>query len=312
MSSQGLADVDLKMLRVFATVVDCGGYAAAQIRLNLSAPSISGYMSALERRLGMRLCRRGRGGFELTEKGAEVYRESQRLFAAIDDFTAVTGALRGRLLGNLKVGMIDCVISDPATVIHHAIRRFHGRRNEVHLELVVDRPQELQRAVLDGRLDLAFGFFPDPVDGLESRPLHDETLEFYCGHLHPLFPQEKVSPDDLQAHRVVARGYWRREDIARVGAVRHAATVYHMEAQALLILSGRYLGYLPCHYAAAWVDAGEMRSLLPEQLRYHSTFALITRRNPRPSLVLSTFLTDVEAAMNELAQPGKDRMRAAE
>src|SRR5687767_15821479 len=92
-----VADADLRLLRIFATVVECKGFAVAQAELNLSASSISGYISALEQRLGVRLCTRGRAGFSLTDKGAAIYREAQRLFAALDDFVASAGATRGRL-----------------------------------------------------------------------------------------------------------------------------------------------------------------------------------------------------------------------
>ena len=73
-----VADADLRLLRIFATVVECKGFAVAQAELNLSASSISGYISALEQRLGVRLCTRGRAGFSITDKGAVIYREAQR------------------------------------------------------------------------------------------------------------------------------------------------------------------------------------------------------------------------------------------
>jgi DNA-binding transcriptional LysR family regulator len=118
-----VADADLRLLRIFATVVECKGFAVAQAELNLSASSISGYISALEQRLGVRLCTRGRAGFSLTDKGAAIYREAQRLFAALDDFVASAGATRGRLTGTLKIGLVDCTVTDPNAPITRAIRR---------------------------------------------------------------------------------------------------------------------------------------------------------------------------------------------
>jgi hypothetical protein len=56
-----------------------------------------------------------------------------------------------------------------------------------------------------------------------------------------------VTLEDIRAHRVVARGYWRRADLSRIGIEREAASVDNMEAQATLILSGAYLGDLPEH-----------------------------------------------------------------
>ena len=61
-----LYDVDLKLLRVFETIVKCGGFSAAQAALNVGQSTISEQMTQLEARLGVKLCQRGRSGFRLT------------------------------------------------------------------------------------------------------------------------------------------------------------------------------------------------------------------------------------------------------
>ena len=64
-----LHDPDLHLLRLFVTVVEAGGFSAAQGVLGLSQPSISQQMARLETRLGYRLCSRGKRGFALTDGG---------------------------------------------------------------------------------------------------------------------------------------------------------------------------------------------------------------------------------------------------
>jgi DNA-binding transcriptional LysR family regulator len=61
-----LDTLDLRLLRIFVTIVEAGGFAAAQGELNLALSTISSHVAALEARLGMTLCRRGRSGFHLT------------------------------------------------------------------------------------------------------------------------------------------------------------------------------------------------------------------------------------------------------
>ncbi len=55
-----LEGTDICILRVFDTVVRNGGFAATQAELNLSQPTISNHIAAVEQRLGVRLCQRGR------------------------------------------------------------------------------------------------------------------------------------------------------------------------------------------------------------------------------------------------------------
>ena len=56
-----VGDVDLRLLRVFKAVADCGGMAAAELELNIAMSTISRHVKDLEQRLGLVLCRRGRG-----------------------------------------------------------------------------------------------------------------------------------------------------------------------------------------------------------------------------------------------------------
>ena len=102
-----LADVDLRLLRVFRAVVEAGGFSAAEIQLNLANSTISNYISDLEKRLDMRLCNRGRGGFSLTDHGKVVYEATQDLLSAVDQFRNRVNISHERILGHLHLGE-DC------------------------------------------------------------------------------------------------------------------------------------------------------------------------------------------------------------
>ena len=74
-----VTDSDLRLLRVFRAVVACGGFAAAELELNINRSTISRHIKDLETRLGVTLCRRGRGGFALTPEGeGQDLREEER------------------------------------------------------------------------------------------------------------------------------------------------------------------------------------------------------------------------------------------
>ena len=81
-----LLDVDLRLLQVCRPCVDAQGLAGAQVGLGLGQSRVSASLAGLERRLGLRLCRRGRSGFALTEQGAAIYDAALELFGAVDRF----------------------------------------------------------------------------------------------------------------------------------------------------------------------------------------------------------------------------------
>jgi DNA-binding transcriptional LysR family regulator len=102
-----LSDVDLRLLRVFKAVADCGGMAAAELELNVAMSTISRHVKDLETRLGLVLCRRGRAGFSLTPEGEQVYAATDQLLSATDSFRGSIHDLHRSLGGDLHVAVFE-------------------------------------------------------------------------------------------------------------------------------------------------------------------------------------------------------------
>jgi DNA-binding transcriptional LysR family regulator len=289
---------DVNLLRLFCAVVECGGFTPAQAQLNLGASVISTRMAALETRLGVRLCQRGRVGFRLTEQGARVYEAACRLLDAHQAFASEIGDLRGELGGVLRIGMMDNTITNPDARIHQAIGRFMARGGAVHLVLEVAEPATIERRLLDGSLEVGVAAFYHHVPALSYEPLFAEEQMLCCGALHPLFARapDQVGMEEILAARYVDRGYIGQHPDLPPVTFNVAATAYDMEAIAHLVLSGYFIGYLPAHYAAAWLARGEMRPLLRDRLRYHSRFEVTTRKGVQRSRALEAFVKDLLAA----------------
>ena len=179
-----MSDADLRLLRVFAAVAECGGFAAAQALLNVSESTVSTHMHDLETRLGLRLCQRGRGGSpDGGRRGG--HRSARELFAALDRFQTHVASRRQQLSGPLTVGMPDSIISHPELPIAPAVERFYGRDNAVELTLQVLTPRELERGVLAGQLQIAIMPRHQKIAGLRYERLFREVNYFYCGRRHP-------------------------------------------------------------------------------------------------------------------------------
>ncbi|QOY72972.1 LysR family transcriptional regulator [Pseudomonas sp. OST1909] len=300
-----LHDVDLKLLRVFGTIVKCGGFSAAQAALNVAQSTISEQMAHLEVRLGVKLCERGRSGFRLTEQGQAIYAATQRLLGAVEDFCVDADMLKREVSGTLNLGVIDTTITDPVCPLKQTTQRFVQRGHEVHLNVYIGTPAELEERVIDGRLHLAVGHFPFRVPGLSYSPLYQESHGFFCGRNHVLFGLQEPKVNLLEriaASRIVARGYLQHRDLQALGVDKAAATVDNVEAQAMLILSGAYAGFLPEHYARQWVATGDLEHLGAGRLRLLSTFEIITRRGIASPLILRAFLDELMQCARALAK----------
>ncbi|MFZ2870645.1 LysR family transcriptional regulator [Zavarzinia sp.] len=271
-----LDTTDLRLLRVFVTIVESGGFAAAQAKLNLSLSTISSHMTGLELRLGVTLCRRGRGGFSLTAEGQAVYAEVKRLLGTMDQFDTRMRSLRDKLHGTLSIGLVDNTISDPRAPLEKVFARFVVAAPEVRLNITSGAPDDLLREVVTGTLHVAIASFPRMVLGLDYQDLYAEPQRFYCGKDHPLFgvADADIDVDRVRRHRIVGRDYWGGRDL-KIFAISGAhAVVSDMEAEARLILSGAFLGYLPEHYAASFVAAGRLRSIRPDLFSREQLFQI--------------------------------------
>lgn len=292
-----ITDTDLRLLRVFQAVAACGGFAAAELELNINRSTISRHIKDLETRLGVTLCRRGRGGFALTAEGQQVHAGARRMMAAIEDFRHEVDELHRRLSGTVAIALFDKTATNPACKIHRALAAFDREAPEVHPELHVEPINAIERGVIEGRFHL--GVIPDHrrSTSLDYARLFNEQMYLYCARGHELFDRGRLTAAQIRRCRYVGIGYHSPNlEVSRaLGLARHA-TAHDQEAVAHLVLSGRYLGFLPDHYANTFVADGRMRPLLPGTFQYACEFSAIVRHAPPPSRVVQTLLEAMVAA----------------
>ena len=287
-----ISDMDLRLLRVFRAVVDCGGMAAAELELNIGTSTVSRHIKDLETRLGLTLCRRGRAGFALTPEGEKIYAQTTQLLVATEAFRSGVDEIHQRMGGQLHVAVFDKTASNPASNIARAIALFTRRAPDVALNLHVGTLTAIERGVLDGQFQI--GVIPGhrSSDLLEYTPLFDEAMSLYCGQTHALFTQPSVNLgwERLREQQFAGLGYHSPNmEITQRQRLPRRATGFDQESIATLILSGQFLGFLPDHYARSFVHAGQMRAIGPEVLRYDCQFFAILRRSPQPSRATRAF-----------------------
>jgi DNA-binding transcriptional LysR family regulator len=291
-----LRDLDLQLLRLFITVVECGGFSAAQGELGIGQSTISTQMAKLETRLGFRLCERGKAGFRLTPKGEQVLSATRKLFGAIETFKGEAQGMADKLLGELHIGLSEGLAASVLERLAEAIRRFRGRNQAVQIELLTAMPAELERRLLQDQLQLAIGYFSGNQSTLDYRALFSERQVLHCAQGHPLFEQAEVSLADLrQADRVHHPYRFIQASEPFQGAPSSALTE-QVDGVLAFILSGQHIGYLPEHIAAPWLANGRLRPLLADSLGFEVQFHLASHRGQHPGDAQSAFIEDLLAA----------------
>lgn len=269
-----LSTIDLRLLRIFSTVVECNGFPKAQMALNIAQSTLSTHIATLEAKLGSKLCQRGRSGFKLTQAGRETYEAIQALLLSIDGFEARMGRVHGSRTQVLRIATIDTVVSCGEIGLDTAIAAFHDAYPDVAIDLEIASPQSVEQSVAEGRRDIVIGPLSQAMPNLVYRALSTETHSLYCGSSHPWFERDDTTishADFLSAHFSV-RAYRYFDDVYRFGRATANASVSSMEAQEILVLSGKYIGFLPDHAAVRWVRSGAMRAVKPAEWTMRSQF----------------------------------------
>lgn len=288
-----LTNFDIRLLRVFRTVVECGGFSAAEVELNITRSAISISMSDLEERLGLRLCQRGRAGFSLTEEGRLVYQASQQLMASLENFRSQVNYIHEKLTGNLNIGITDNLVTIEHMKVSYALKALKEKGPDVQIDIHMIPPNEIERHLLDGRLHV--GVVPSirPLPGLKYQDLYNEESLLYCSSEHPLFDADdaKITNKVLQKHDAVAPAYAQHAQTrANYQTLKSTATATDREGVALLILTGSYIGYLPTHFAQRWVQTERMRAIRPEKNNFITNYQTVTRKSGGHNMVLEAFM----------------------
>ena len=139
----------LQSMRLFTRVVELGSFSAAAREENVSQPTMSKVIAALERSLGVRLLERTTTSLTLTEEGKRFYARSKGVIEeyadAVADARGQTQQLAGTLLVNAPVGLGELRLNG-------LFLEFLAKYPEIDIELILnDRIIDL----VEERVDVA-------------------------------------------------------------------------------------------------------------------------------------------------------------
>lgn len=194
---------DPEALRLLLLIRERGSLTAAAEETGISQPSASKRMTALERRLGVRLLDRTRRGSALTPAGTLVCGWAQRVVDELRALQDGVAALRRDTAPHLTVAA-------SLTVAEHLLPTWLGelrrQRPELHVGLEVTNSTRVRELVRDGGVDLGFVESPTARTGLRSRIVAHDRLVLAVPLDHPWARRRRpVGPAELANTPLVSR-----------------------------------------------------------------------------------------------------------
>ena len=298
-ASRRVTDVDIRLLDIFKTVTACGGFTAAEFELNIGRSTISKHISDLETRLGFKICHRGPAGFSLTSDGEHILEAADDLFLSLDRFQEKVDETHTDFSGKLRIACLDHSSTNPEAKVFEAIRMFRDIAPGVTLDISLEPPNIIEDGVIGGKFNLGIVPLHRKSPMLRYIDLFTEDMRLYCGQDHPLYGTV-AKAQKLETLRTFAYAGLSFNSpnmaIHQELNLRKSAFVQNEEALALLILSGRYLGFLPTHTARPFLETGLMNELRNDAVTYTSTMSAIVRKSASTGRRLGVFLDCLTAA----------------
>lgn len=279
-----IAEYDLRLLRIFVSVVEHGGFAAAEVALGITRSTISVHMSNLETRMKLKLCLRGRGGFSLTEEGQEVYRAVINLFESLNDFSLYVGTLGKELSGEIVILCADQLDAKRQQKLAQVIRQIHDSAPNLHIVLDGDSISNIEKSLLKDKAHI--GLFPgyQQIEGLNYTPIYSEPIYLCCGKEHPFF--NKVDSQITDANLAEVAAIHPGIDIDDSGRkqlqkLNLNAKAYQFDTRKAMILSGHYIGFMSQSYIQDELNQGQIRLIQPSTRTYQFKLSMVHKKVPR-------------------------------
>jgi DNA-binding transcriptional LysR family regulator len=299
----GLSNIDLRILNVFLDVVEHDGFSAVAEAKGVSLSAVTRDIAALETRLGLKLCRRGRGGFGITPDGDAVYRATRRFMEDVHSFEESLQSTRASVPHPLEIGIIDNFITNPQCPLIPVLRRFRHSAQPYKLRIGVHPVRSIDIMVRDRKLDLGFTNMRTPLPSLAYQSAFIEKHALFVSRHCPEFdtivawqPGVKSSPLPY-----VARSFPTDEFARFESSMPFHVTGFGDSLEGVLtaVAAGLGTGILPLHAAVPFDDL----VALPYPAEGLSVdFHVVTRKDIPPKSAVAELARRIFAAGRDTSQ----------
>jgi DNA-binding transcriptional LysR family regulator len=186
--------INLRHLRLFAAVVDHGGFTKAAAQLGLSQPAISKSLAELERSLHVRLIDRSGRSAQLTQAGQILHARAREIFGVERLAERELREVRGLKRGRLRVAASPTIAT---YLLPPILARFQRRRPAVRISSIQADTTTVVRLLLESRVDVALTEDQPVHELVEATAWRDDELVVIASIQHELLARDRIAPGDL-------------------------------------------------------------------------------------------------------------------
>lgn len=283
----------LRAMKVFAKVVDEGGFARAARALDAAPPVVTRMVAELEAHLGARLLNRTTRSIALTEVGEAYLEKVRAILIEVEEAEALASESATEARGHVRI------LCPPAVAVHQLAKhlpRFRAAHPQVTLEIAAPGPVE----TVDESFDITILSARGPLQGdfVARRLARSEVVicaspEYLDQRGRPSHPSELVGHEamlppisELQRGLTFVSGTWGDDEpggetYTVVIAGRAALSTSHIDTMYAAALAGLGVAGLPSFVVEDALLEQALERVLPAWRLFDSTLwaAMPTRKH---------------------------------
>jgi LysR family transcriptional regulator, regulator for metE and metH len=193
--------LEIRHLKLLAAVAETGSVTEAGKRLHLTQSALSHQLRDAEDKLGAALFLRVGKKMVLTTAGETLLVSTRRVLEELGTAERLIAGSNGGTRGVIRLS------TDSYTCYHwlpSLMAEFHQRFPGVEIRINADVTADAIRALLEGKLEVAIAFCPNPQDKkLEKLVLFDDEMLLTMSPRHRLARLDYVRPADLAGETIL-------------------------------------------------------------------------------------------------------------
>lgn len=190
----------LRQMQYFVSVAEHGSFRRAANHLNVTQPTLTAQIAALEDVLSITLFERSRSGARLTPAGRELLPHARRTLEESRDFHDLANVLGGESIGTYRLGVTPTL---GPYLLPAILPRIHAEFPGLKLYVREAPPASLEEELKEGRHDLILTTLPVLSRELVVQLLFQEPLKLAVAREHRLAKKTHINRLDLAGEEVL-------------------------------------------------------------------------------------------------------------
>jgi DNA-binding transcriptional LysR family regulator len=247
-----MLSLNIHQLQVFLMAAETQNFTQAAQQLQMTQPSVSQHVQALEEHFGQELFTRSGRTIELTDAGAALVPLAREIVYLSIRMEEMMASLKGDVYGHLIVG---CSTSTGRYLLPRILATFHRLFPQVRATCqVTSREQALQRLV-DGKVHIALANDPAYISDVGFEKITTERIILIAPSTHPWAQRGAIDINEIcetdfilpeEGNEIYTLIHDRLADAGvSILQLRNLISLGSLEAIALSVQEGLGVGFVP-------------------------------------------------------------------